>query len=180
MSDSINPMGILPCSGCMRGNGDSTPCEKWQKCQPSGEARLFLMQGKEEEVKVAEKAEEENCCKKPPELQPAHKKGYFIDAFAAGMFGGGDIYAPDEVVAKSPLDTQVGGGHYKKLGSYQPWEVAKAWLTPEELKGAAKKEAFTYLAREADKGGRQDIEKAVHTLQIYLELTKEQEGGYKP
>jgi len=44
-------------------------------------------------------------------------------------------------------------------------------LTPEEFKGAMKKEVITYLAREQDKGGRQDIEKAMHTMQIYLELT---------
>jgi len=74
----------------------------------------------------------------------------------------------------SPLDTQVGGDHYKKLGQYQPWQVLKKWLTPEEFKGAMKKEVITYLAREADKGGRQDIEKAMHTLQIYFELTSDE------
>ncbi len=31
----------------------------------------------------------------------------------------------------------------------------------------------SYLAREADKGGREDIEKAYHTMGIYLELTEE-------
>lgn len=85
---------------------------------------------------------------------------------------------PRQVQAKvvpqsTALDIQFGGDHYKKMGIYQPWEVMKTWMTPEELKGAAKKEAITYLAREADKGGRLDIEKAMHTLQIYLELTKE-------
>lgn len=76
-------------------------------------------------------------------------------------------------VQLSPLDIQFGGDHYKNLGMYQPWEVMKAWMTPEEFKGAAKKEAITYLAREAEKGGRLDIEKAMHTLQIYLDLTKD-------
>ena len=72
----------------------------------------------------------------------------------------------------SALETQVGGNHYKKYGDYQPWQVFEKWMTPEELKGAMKKEVITYLARESDKGGREDIEKAMHTLQIYLELTK--------
>jgi len=72
----------------------------------------------------------------------------------------------------SALDSQEGGDHYKKLGDYQPWIVAKSWLTPEELKGAAKMTAIVYLCRENDKGGRQDIIKAMHTLQIYLELTE--------
>ena len=72
----------------------------------------------------------------------------------------------------SALDSQEGGDHYKKLGDFQPWVVAKAWLTPEEMKGAAKMTAIVYLCRENDKGGRQDIIKAMHTLQIYLELTE--------
>lgn len=75
------------------------------------------------------------------------------------------------VAGLSALNSQVGGDHYKKLGIYQPWEVFKRWMTPEEFKGAMKKEVITYLAREQDKGGREDIEKAMHTMQIYLELT---------
>ena len=73
----------------------------------------------------------------------------------------------------SPLDVQEGGDHYKKLGEYQPWEVLSRWMTPEELKGYGKGTAIAYLAREADKGGRLDIKKAVHTLQLYLELTED-------
>ena len=73
------------------------------------------------------------------------------------------------------LDSQEGGDHYKKMGEYQPWAVLEKWLTPEELKGYAKGTAIAYLAREADKGGRLDIKKAVHTLELYLELT----GGSK-
>lgn len=87
-----------------------------------------------------------------------------------------DTSEPAPGANESALDTQVGGDHYKALGDYQPWQVARAWLTPEELKGAMKLTAMKYLAREADKGGRQDIEKAMHTLQIYLELTKESDA----
>lgn len=72
----------------------------------------------------------------------------------------------------SALDSQEGGDHYTKLGDYQPWQVAAKWLTPEELKGAMKLTVMAYLARESDKGGRQDIIKAMHTIQIYLELTE--------
>jgi hypothetical protein len=74
----------------------------------------------------------------------------------------------------SALDVQEGGDHYKKMGIYQPWQVLSVWMTPEEMKGAMKKEVIAYLAREADKGGRMDIKKAMHTIQIYLELTKDQ------
>ena len=78
-------------------------------------------------------------------------------------------------VSDSVLDVQVGGDHYKKMGKYQPWEVLSRWMTPEELKGYGKGTAIAYLAREEGKGGRQDIEKAIHTLQLYLELSKDHE-----
>ena len=78
--------------------------------------------------------------------------------------------ASDWTLPDSVLDSQVGGDHYKKLGAYQPWEVLAHWLTPEELRGAAKATAIAYLCREREKGGLEDIQKAVHTLQIYLEL----------
>jgi hypothetical protein len=79
----------------------------------------------------------------------------------------------ETTATKSTLDIQVGGDHYKKLGRYQPWEVLKVWLTAEEYRGYMKGTAIAYLARERDKGGTLDIEKASHTLQGFLELTGE-------
>jgi hypothetical protein len=73
---------------------------------------------------------------------------------------------------KNPLDSQVGGDHYSKLGEYQPWEVMAKWLTPEELKGYMKGTVCAYLCREEDKGGREDIKKAFHTMEIYLEVSE--------
>ncbi len=70
----------------------------------------------------------------------------------------------------SAKDTQVGDDHYKKLGDYQPWEVLKHWLTPEEFRGYMKGTAIAYLARERGKGGDTDIEKAEHTLAGLREL----------
>lgn len=70
----------------------------------------------------------------------------------------------------SALDIQVDGDHYKKLGAYQPWEVLRHWLTPEEFRGYMKGTAIAYLARERDKGGMVDISKAGHTLQGLVEL----------
>lgn len=78
----------------------------------------------------------------------------------------------------SELDNQEGGDHYKKLGIYQPWVVLSKWMTPEELKGAMKKDVVGYLCREADKGGREDIKKAHHTLGMYLELTEEKKETF--
>lgn len=78
--------------------------------------------------------------------------------------------APAPMRAQSVLDTQEGGDHYKKLGAYQPWEVLRRWLTPEEFRGYMKGTAIAYLAREQDKGGMLDIKKAGHTLQGFIEL----------
>ena len=74
--------------------------------------------------------------------------------------------------SESVLNKQEGGDHYKKMGNYQPWKVLAKWLSSEELKGFAKGTAISYLAREQDKGGDLDIKKAIHTLQLYLKLSK--------
>jgi len=55
---------------------------------------------------------------------------------------------------------QVGGDHYTKKG-LQPWEVRLAWgLDPWAS------DALRYISRFTDKGGVQDIEKAIHCLQF--------------
>lgn len=77
---------------------------------------------------------------------------------------------PVPLATPSTLDMQHGGDHYKQLGDYQPWQVLKAWLTPEEFRGYMKGTAIAYLAREAAKGGDLDINKATHTLQAFLEM----------
>lgn len=73
----------------------------------------------------------------------------------------------------SASDTQVGGDHYKQLGEFQPWDVLRHWLTPEEYRGYQKGVAIAYLARERSKGGDEDIAKAVHHLQKLLEVVEE-------
>jgi len=70
------------------------------------------------------------------------------------------------------VEKQVGGDHYKKMGDFQPFKVLQKWMTDEELKGFAKGTAIAYLARENDKGGREDMAKAAHTILLYLELTE--------
>lgn len=76
----------------------------------------------------------------------------------------------------SASDTQVGGNHYKDMGDFQPWDVLKHWLTPEEYRGYQKGVAIAYLARERSKGGAQDIAKAAHHLQKLIEVMAEQEA----
>ena len=73
-------------------------------------------------------------------------------------------------IKESVLNTQFGGDHYIKMRQYQPWEVLKEWLTVEEYRGFMKGTAIVYLAREKLKGGDGDINKAIHTLQGFMEL----------
>lgn len=67
-------------------------------------------------------------------------------------------------------DMQVGGHHYQDMGDFQPWNVLRAWLTPDEYRGWMKGNAIVYLARERQKGGDQDVAKALHHLQKLLEV----------
>ncbi len=87
------------------------------------------------------------------------------------------LFEGDGAETVSALDTQVGGDHYKKLGDYQPWEVLRHWLTPEEFRGYMKGTAIAYLARERDKGGMMDVGKAAHTLQALVELLGTGDGS---
>lgn len=73
-------------------------------------------------------------------------------------------------VPESVLDIQVGGDHYKRLGEYQPWQVYARWMTEEELFGHMKGTVLSYLARKKD-NPREDAEKAMHTIQLYLEVS---------
>lgn len=64
----------------------------------------------------------------------------------------------------SANDTQVGGQHYKGL-AIQPWDYIEANGIP-YLEGCAIK----YITRWRDKGGVEDLRKAIHFLQKRIEL----------
>lgn len=71
---------------------------------------------------------------------------------------------------RSANAVQIGGAHYRSK-RVQPWDAMAAWFTPEEFRGFLKGNAIKYLARERDKGGRQDLAKARHYLDKLLEVT---------
>ena len=62
---------------------------------------------------------------------------------------------------------QVGGTHYKKYGDIQPWDVVVAWNL-----GYLEGTALKYIARWQDKGGLNDIKKAIHFLEKLVEVEK--------
>lgn len=63
-----------------------------------------------------------------------------------------------------PFKTQVGGGHYKDL-PIQPVEFCQR-----NKLGYCESSAIKYLARHRSKNGKQDLEKAVHFIQLLIEM----------
>lgn len=59
---------------------------------------------------------------------------------------------------------QIAGEHYKKYGDLQPWDVILKWNL-----GYLEGTALKYIARWRDKGGLDDIRKAIHFLEKLLE-----------
>lgn len=64
----------------------------------------------------------------------------------------------------NPLDTQVGGKHYK-VYKIQPIEYAMA-----NGLNYCQANVIKYTTRYRDKGGIEDLRKAIHNLEILIEL----------
>jgi len=60
---------------------------------------------------------------------------------------------------------QIAGDHYKKYGDLQPWDVVIKWNL-----GYLEGTALKYIARWRDKGGIDDIKKAIHFLEKLVEI----------
>ena len=69
-----------------------------------------------------------------------------------------------KVSEANPLDVQVGGGHYKKY-KIQPVEYAMA-----NGLNYCQANAVKYVTRYKDKGGIEDLRKAIHNIEILIEL----------
>jgi Protein of unknwon function (DUF3310) len=85
----------------------------------------------------------------------------FLDHDTVSRYKDGDVYGRVETTA---LETQVAGDHYKNL-KIQPVEFIHANCIP-YLEG----NVIKYVVRHASKNGEADIRKAIHYLQIILEL----------
>lgn len=62
---------------------------------------------------------------------------------------------------------QVGGSHYKRKGILEHWDLVWMWKLD-----YYQAQIFRYVSRWRDKGGVQDLEKAQHFLEKYIELAK--------
>lgn len=60
--------------------------------------------------------------------------------------------------------TQIGGTHYTSK-TIQPWDAMQSWMTREQFIGYLHGNAIKYVARYQDKGGVEDLYKAIHHLQ---------------
>lgn len=71
----------------------------------------------------------------------------------------------------SALDKQVGGSHYK-VGAIQPIE----YIEDNDL-GYHEGNVIKYITRWRDKNGIQDLEKAIHYIELLIEKTQRDEEG---
>lgn len=96
-----------------------------------------------------------------------HAANYFLADKNTGRMICTACYPP-AVIYKTPIsnpsDRQIGGDHYRKF-KIQPIEYVLA-NGMGYLPGCALK----YITRYKDKGGAQDIHKAIHYLQLILEF----------
>lgn len=67
-------------------------------------------------------------------------------------------------IGTDPLDRQVGGNHYKML-AIQPIE----YITKNNL-GYCEANVVKYISRWRDKGGKKDLEKAKHYIDLLIQL----------
>lgn len=90
------------------------------------------------------------------------KESLFDIVSEAGHMEGEDI-ADDDTQDKA-INRQVGGDHYKKL-AIQPIEYATA-----NNLNACQFLVLRYITRYKDKGGKVDLEKAIHSIQMLIEM----------
>ncbi len=72
----------------------------------------------------------------------------------------------------SANDKQIAGSHYSKHGAIQHWDVV-ALFDLDYFQGQITK----YLFRWKDKNGLEDLKKAQHFLEKYVEINSIREGG---
>jgi Protein of unknwon function (DUF3310) len=77
------------------------------------------------------------------------------------------IQKKDTHAEAAPLDVQIGGAHYKTR-AIQPIEYCH-----KNRLGPCESAVVKYVTRWQDKGGIQDLDKAIHYLQLLKQLHQE-------
>lgn len=72
-------------------------------------------------------------------------------------------------MSEEVMRKQVGGEHYKTK-SIQPWDAMQAWMTHEQFCGFLQGNVIKYVARHQDKGGIEDLKKAMHYLEKLVDV----------
>lgn len=96
-------------------------------------------------------------------------------SFGNGMIPEDAFEVPDQEISQQqrsyisaigsdPLSVQVGGGHYKTM-AIQPVE----YITKNNL-GYCEANVVKYISRWRDKGGKKDLEKAKHYIDLLIQL----------
>ena len=67
-------------------------------------------------------------------------------------------------MTKNPLTEQVGGDHYSKLA------IQPAVYAEQNKLSYLQGNAIKYITRYKDKGGVEDLYKAIHTVKLLIEL----------
>jgi hypothetical protein len=87
-----------------------------------------------------------------------------LDRFFGNRVIPEDAFSVPEDAPSTPMDTQVGGGHYKSM-TIQPIE----YIFANKL-GYCEANVVKYISRWRDKGGKKDLEKAKHYIDILIQL----------
>jgi hypothetical protein len=95
-----------------------------------------------------------------PEIEP--KVTVEEDEAFAGLSEAQEDYI--KAIGTDPLSVQVGGGHYKSM-AIQPVE----YITKNNL-GYCEANVVKYISRWRDKGGKKDLEKAKHYIDLLIQL----------
>jgi len=93
---------------------------------------------------------------------------YFSSSYRWGSTHWGNRTTRSLTQEKKAKDTQVGGSHYKDL-AIQPIEFIRSNNIPYFEANVIK-----YVTRHKSKGGKQDIEKAIHYLELILDEYEEE------
>jgi hypothetical protein len=139
---------LAPCGTCKFNKDNEELCVPWLKDRWVTDSDAFWKDP--EEKKMTESYEKDAMRHKPGEVIPVKNPS--------------EIPWPYPESKENPLDVQVGGGHYKAL-EIQPVQYIHANKIP-FIEG----NIIKYITRWRDKGGKADLEKCKHFIDLLIEL----------